>query len=417
MDQPLVGAQSHDVAKVEAGKLDSAKAPARDDAEPSADGFKKAIVGGEASKVVCMLEQRADVNHKYQCGLTPLHFAAIHGHTGIACSLLPAKADPGVATTDENACTALDIAKAEGATQIIAALEAALEDEANRFKAAIIAGDTDAVQYMIRHVARVNHSYVHGLTPLHFACLHRRVAVAKALLGAKALPRRRTTDHRRLTPKMMAEEGGNIELVDLLSQACKGEPTEVLLHIYELGSKSAVRIGNKVFRLFGTGLFHVGVEVHGAEWSYGWTPPTMPTGVFRCAPRACEAHTFRETVTLGTTGASEEEITSILRDLSVEWQGERYDFLRHNCTHFCAALCAQIGVGRMPGWVSSMAALGASLDRGVRAVCVMLQVKVFRGRCGRRLRLDLPVEEGSLPLSSIDGRRSPDADVLLRVFN
>merc|ERR1719401_1782300 len=50
----------------------------------------------------------------------------------------------------------------------------------------------------------------------------------------------------------------------------------------------------------------------------------------------------------------------------VQWRGEDYDLLRHNCCHFADALCVALGVGHIPFWVTNLAGAGASLEHGVQ---------------------------------------------------
>merc|ERR1712060_603032 len=49
-----------------------------------------------------------------------------------------------------------------------------------------------------------------------------------------------------------------------------------------------------------------------------------------------------------------------------DWPGSDYDLLRHNCCHFSDALCQALGVGPIPGWVTSLAGVGAMLRSGIK---------------------------------------------------
>ena len=141
--------------------------------------------------------------------------------------------------------------------------------------------------------------------------------------------------------------------------------TPVVLHIYDLGTQFAGV--NAVCKAIGTGAFHAGVEVYQTEWSYGGScnGPTN-TGIFSCPPRGCEAHSYREAIDMGTTTMSRQEVNKLISKLKVEWTGHQYDLLRHNCCHFCEALCLNLGVGPVPGWVTSLAGVGAMLRSNVR---------------------------------------------------
>jgi len=85
----------------------------------SPDSFKKAIISGNASEVQQMIRNKADINHKYQDGLTPLHFAAIHNQVEVTRALKNAGADCLAETTDGNDLTAGTIALVSGHTEVV----------------------------------------------------------------------------------------------------------------------------------------------------------------------------------------------------------------------------------------------------------------------------------------------------------
>jgi len=126
------------------------------------------------------------------------------------------------------------------------------------------------------------------------------------------------------------------------------------------------RVGaiNEYLEAMGTGAFHAGVEVNGAEWSYGYTPDN--TGVFSCPPKGCKAHVYKDSIEMGDTPKSSGEIKSIIEKLKAEWLGMDYDLLRKNCCIFSKELCDQLGVGeKFPSWVVNLAAAGATVHDGI----------------------------------------------------
>lgn len=145
----------------------------------------------------------------------------------------------------------------------------------------------------------------------------------------------------------------------------KATNTPVVLHIYDLGKQFAGV--NMVCKAIGTGAFHAGVEVYQTEWSYGGScnGPTG-TGIFCCPPKGCEAHSYREAIEMGNTSMSKQDVNKLINKLKLEWKGQQYDLLRHNCCHFADALCLSLGVGPVPGWVTSLAGVGAMLRSNVR---------------------------------------------------
>jgi hypothetical protein len=143
-------------------------------------------------------------------------------------------------------------------------------------------------------------------------------------------------------------------------------PAPVTLHIYDVGDQKAVTNVNKLLKPIGTGAFHGAVEVYGEEWSYGYIDEG--TGVFSNPPKECSMHTYRESVPMGETKLSEEEVGKLIKEMQDAWPGEDYDLLRHNCCTFSDALCVKLGVGNAPKWVTNLAGAGATLEDGFKAV-------------------------------------------------
>jgi len=138
------------------------------------------------------------------------------------------------------------------------------------------------------------------------------------------------------------------------------EPTPVILHIYNVGTSSEVRAMNKILRVLGTGAFHCGVEVYSNEWSYRGAGYGLP-GVFSRRPKDCEGHVYSESVKMGMTVLPRRHVHDVIRVLSREWPGHKYDLLKFNCCHFCNAFCQLLGVGRIPTWITNLAGTGAAL--------------------------------------------------------
>jgi len=136
----------------------------------------------------------------------------------------------------------------------------------------------------------------------------------------------------------------------------------VQLNIYDLGTNPVVGQINHALMAVGTGAFHIGVAVHGSEWSYGRFQ--SGTGVYHLEPGTSSRHHFREALDVGTTDLSQEEVVRILTELSGEWLGCDYDILRKNCVSFSAMLVERLGAGFIPTWVSNLADAGATLQDG-----------------------------------------------------
>lgn len=146
----------------------------------------------------------------------------------------------------------------------------------------------------------------------------------------------------------------------------------VYLHIYDVRNNALVSYMNNLLYIVGTGAFHVGVEVYGDEWSYGYMEEeSRPgcTGVFSCKPgenKLMGAH--REAVSMGSTNFNRDQVDEILRTLSAAWPAEEYQILSHNCCCFSDEFCRQLGVGAIPDWVRNLASAGASVAGGAHAI-------------------------------------------------
>lgn len=138
----------------------------------------------------------------------------------------------------------------------------------------------------------------------------------------------------------------------------------VTLRIYDVTGSSAVQELNKLLLAVGTGAFHSGVEVYSKEWSYGYVDEG--SGVFCCAPMACEGHQYRQSIVIGETDKTPQEVGQVLEQLMETWPGSEYDLLRRNCVLFSDELCVQLGVGNVPHWVKNLAGAGATVLDGFK---------------------------------------------------
>eukprot|EP01024_Parvocaulis_polyphysoides_P007473 TRINITY_DN12225_c0_g1_i2.p2 TRINITY_DN12225_c0_g1~~TRINITY_DN12225_c0_g1_i2.p2 ORF type:complete len:234 (-),score=14.94 TRINITY_DN12225_c0_g1_i2:220-822(-) len=136
---------------------------------------------------------------------------------------------------------------------------------------------------------------------------------------------------------------------------------QVRLHVYDVTNlesenmNSAITTVNGVTRQLGLGgAFHGAVEIYGWEWSFGFCE--RGTGVYRCLPKSNTMYSYRETVELGNTNLTPQEVQILLRRLGVTWPGNSYDLLTRNCCHFCQDFVGQLGLEhKFPHWVNRMA--------------------------------------------------------------
>jgi len=143
----------------------------------------------------------------------------------------------------------------------------------------------------------------------------------------------------------------------------------VFVNVYDISDSELFQKINRVSTvndnvLMG-GVFHAGVHVYGAEWSFGFTDED-DTGISMTQPRNHSQHTYRTTVRMGETTLTVEEVEALLQQLAGEWYGPDYNLIHRNCLDFSNAFCKELGVGRMPGWIDRFGRIAGAIDIGSR---------------------------------------------------
>merc|ERR1719238_2146311 len=104
-------------------------------------------------------------------------------------------------------------------------------------------------------------------------------------------------------------------------------PERVFLRVYDLGSSDTT---TTLMRGFGLtrhyGAYHSGVEVYGTEWSFGQTDNGR-TGIECTYPGKHPGHRFKETMALGYTNLTREEVAQVIEEMRFEWRGDSYRLL------------------------------------------------------------------------------------------
>ena len=90
------------------------------------------------------------------------------------------------------------------------------------------------------------------------------------------------------------------------------------------------------------GLYHTGVEVHGREFSFS------SSGIIEYCPRGFAGHVYRESMTLGATSFSQDELNLLLQRFDSTWVAYDYHCIRRNCSDFSEAFCVALGVAPPP---------------------------------------------------------------------
>lgn len=135
---------------------------------------------------------------------------------------------------------------------------------------------------------------------------------------------------------------------------------EVFLHVYDLGEGwlTANSISSDLFHLGGA--FHAGVEVYSREFFF------CSEGVATCQPKMADGHVYRQTVSMGRTNLSLQQVEQLVRQM--RWNGVDYDILRHNCISFSNALCERLVGSGVPAWVDRFPHAAALAAKGLDPV-------------------------------------------------
>ena len=158
----------------------------------------------------------------------------------------------------------------------------------------------------------------------------------------------------------------------------------------------------------GGSLLHSGVVIRGREYAYGGHNRRNTTGVYYTKPQfEPPGGTFRCSILQGFTFRAPEEIEQLVKAVSNEFLGEKYNLLTNNCNHFTSALCERLTGKAAPGWLNRAASVGLALP------CVVPKEWVSPPECetaeGELLDDEEEDEEGAAMLGSERRRQQREA--------
>lgn len=133
----------------------------------------------------------------------------------------------------------------------------------------------------------------------------------------------------------------------------------VSVSIYHLAPESANGFLSRWSSL--GGMYHVGIEFAGVEWSYGYCE--RGSGVFAVAPTECSLGPLKESITLGNVDISVDKVIRILHRMRRDWMGPDYSLLSKNCITFSKELLVRLSPSlKLPSYVTAMVDLGTSIS-------------------------------------------------------
>ncbi|GAB5359083.1 hypothetical protein AAMO2058_000513900 [Amorphochlora amoebiformis] len=159
-------------------------------------------------------------------------------------------------------------------------------------------------------------------------------------MGSSGSSERKNSDHR---------EG------DATARGGGGSGQAVKLNVYE------PRESKRYQNIPAFSIYHSGLEVHGTEYVFGGGGAGLSTGVFTQRPKYMPATApwkYKESLELGRTRYSRQEVNRIVREMKRTWRNSDYDITGRNCNHFTDALSKALGCRSVPGWLNRAARVG-----------------------------------------------------------
>ncbi|KAH8400127.1 hypothetical protein KR215_007705, partial [Drosophila sulfurigaster] len=136
-----------------------------------------------------------------------------------------------------------------------------------------------------------------------------------------------------------------------LNEYINGEP--VILNVYDLFNVNGFVVP------LGLGIFHTGIQVYGKEYTYGGHIYSN-SGIFEMMPRTAEFELgqhfhYRESIQLGYTQFSRDEVKRIVDQLGYQFTGNSYHLTSNNCNHFSDAMSRTLCGQQIPKWINRLA--------------------------------------------------------------
>lgn len=137
-----------------------------------------------------------------------------------------------------------------------------------------------------------------------------------------------------------------------------GANPDVWVHIYHCDPYTGF-LNRAILSRAEIGIYHAGIEVFGEEWSFQYFEDTWNdssiSGLIRCMPKKMADYEYHNSVNLGPTPLSEDEVDHLLLALHCEWPASSYHLTHNNCLTFAERFVGQLRTPRpFPTWLKGI---------------------------------------------------------------
>lgn len=130
----------------------------------------------------------------------------------------------------------------------------------------------------------------------------------------------------------------------------------IVLNVYDLSEYNTW-----LYWVGAGGVYHSGVEIYNEEYAFGGHEYDV-SGIFVTSPREAPGPVlYRESIIIGETSMSREEVHELVSKMGEEYKGNLYHLLQRNCNHFSEDFAYRLCQARTPNWVNRLAGLAVCL--------------------------------------------------------
>lgn len=144
------------------------------------------------------------------------------------------------------------------------------------------------------------------------------------------------------------------EVVDRSGLVVTPISTEIILNVYDL-SKTTGMLNDAILRKFQLGMYHVGVEVYGTEYSFEHYA-RRTSGIHKCWPKSNKSlrYVYKESLHLGHAAICKRDLEELVDQLQSVWLSDLYHFTHCNCLTFASVFSKAIGAQiDIPLWITN----------------------------------------------------------------